>query len=39
MCWNYRGYGDSTKGWMYTLNPATSKRDAERVLAFVVEKL
>jgi pimeloyl-ACP methyl ester carboxylesterase len=39
MCWNYRGYGQSNKGWCNTLNPATSKRDAEKVLAFVVEKL
>jgi len=36
MCWNYRGYGESTKGAFDTLNPATSKRDAERVLAFIV---
>jgi len=39
MCWNYRGYGESDKGWFNTLNPATSKRDAERVLAFVVNDL
>lgn len=39
MCWNYRGYGQSKKGWLDTLNPATSKRDAEKVLAFVVERL
>lgn len=39
MCWNYRGYGESKKGWFDTLNPTTSKRDAERVLAFIVNKL
>lgn len=39
MCWNYRGYGESSKGYFNTLNPATSKRDAERVLDFVVNKL
>jgi pimeloyl-ACP methyl ester carboxylesterase len=39
MCWNYRGYGESTKGYFDTLNPATSKRDAEKVLAFIVDNL
>jgi pimeloyl-ACP methyl ester carboxylesterase len=39
MCWNYRGYGESDKGWFATLNPARSKMDAERVLAFVVNDL
>ena len=39
MCWNYRGYGDSQKGWFDTLTPATSKLDAERVLSFVVQNL
>jgi pimeloyl-ACP methyl ester carboxylesterase len=39
MCWNYRGYGESDKGWFTTLNPSRSKMDAERVLAFVVNDL
>ena len=39
ICWNYRGYGESKKGWFDTLNPATSKRDAEKVLAFAIERL
>ena len=39
MCWNYRGYGESSKGWFDTLSPSISKRDAERVLAFTVKNL
>jgi len=39
MCWNYRGYGESEKGWFDTLSPSISKRDAERVLAFTVRNL
>jgi pimeloyl-ACP methyl ester carboxylesterase len=39
MCWNYRGYGESQKGWFDTLSPSISKRDAERVLAFTVNNL
>jgi pimeloyl-ACP methyl ester carboxylesterase len=39
MCWNYRGYGESEKDLFLTLDPSISKRDSEKVLAFVVEKL
>ena len=39
MCWNYRGYGESSKGWFDTLSPSISKRDAEQVLAFTVRNL
>jgi len=39
MCWNYRGYGESSKGMFDHLTPAASKRDAEHVLAFVVNRL
>ena len=39
MCWNYRGYGESTKGLFGTITPAHSKRDSECVLAFVVNTL
>jgi pimeloyl-ACP methyl ester carboxylesterase len=39
LCWNYRGYGESTKGTFGTLTPAKSKRDAERVLDFLVNNL
>ena len=36
LCWNYRGYGESSRGFMETLSPYKSKRDAEYVLAFLV---
>ena len=39
LCWNYRGYGDSTKGFMEVLSPYKSKRDAEYVMAYLVNKL
>ena len=39
MCWNYRGYGESSKGLFDTLTPAASKRDAERVLSFIINNL
>ena len=39
LCWNYRGYGESTKSKFGSLTPATSKRDAERVLDFLVNNL
>jgi len=39
VCWNYRGYGESTLGNFQNLDPYMSKRDVERVLAFAVNKL
>lgn len=39
LCWNYRGYGDSTLGFTETLSPYKCKRDAEYVLAFLVNNL
>jgi pimeloyl-ACP methyl ester carboxylesterase len=39
LCWNYRGYGESELGFFENLDPYKSKRDAERVLAFAVNKL
>jgi pimeloyl-ACP methyl ester carboxylesterase len=39
LCWNYRGYGESEQGFWENLDPYKSKRDAERVLAFAVNKL
>lgn len=39
LCWNYRGYGESELGFWENLDPYKSKRDAERVLAFAVNKL
>jgi hypothetical protein len=39
VCWNYRGYGESSLGCFESLDPYKSKRDAERVIAFVVNKL
>ena len=36
LCWNYRGYGDSTRGFMETVSPYKCKRDAEYVLALLV---
>jgi hypothetical protein len=33
ICWNYRGYGESSIGWRDFLSPSKSKCDAERVLA------
>lgn len=32
ICWNYRGYGESTISWFDFLSPSKSKRDAERVI-------
>lgn len=39
LCWNYRGYGESTKKFCETVSPYKSKRDAEYVMAFLVNKL
>jgi pimeloyl-ACP methyl ester carboxylesterase len=33
ICWNYRGYGESTIGMFDFLTPAKAKLDCERVLA------
>lgn len=38
-CWNYRGYGDSTRRFGETVSPYKCKRDAEYVMAFLVNKL
>ena len=39
ICWNYRGYGESSIGWRDFLSPSKSKCDAERVLAGSIEFL
>ena len=39
LCWNYRGYGESSQGFMETLSPYKCKRDAEYVMALLVNKL
>jgi pimeloyl-ACP methyl ester carboxylesterase len=39
LCWNYRGYGESSRKFLETLSPYKSKRDAEYVLAFLVNRL
>lgn len=39
ICWNYRGYGESTISWFDFLSPSKSKRDAERVIAGSIEFL
>ena len=39
LCWNYRGYGESTRGFGETVSPYKTKRDAEYVMAFLVNKL
>jgi len=39
MCWNYRGYGQSTEKFHQGIDPYLCKLDAERVLNFVVNKL
>ena len=39
LCWNYRGYGESSRGFGETLSPYKCKRDVERVMAFLVNKL
>jgi hypothetical protein len=33
ICWNYRGYGESTIGMLDFSKPSVAKLDAERVLA------
>lgn len=33
ICWNYRGYGESSIGWFDFLTPTMAKMDAERVMA------
>jgi hypothetical protein len=39
ICWNYRGYGESTIGLFDFLSPSKSKRDSERVLASSIDIL
>ena len=39
MCWNYRGYGNSTSGCFSNINPYNCKLDGEKVLDFLVSKL
>ena len=39
LVWNYRGYGGSSIKFFETLSPYKSKRDAEYVLAFLVNNL
>ena len=39
VCWNYRGYGDSSRNFMETVSPYKCKRDAEYVLAYLVNRL
>ena len=39
LCWNYRGYGDSSRNFMETVSPYKCKRDAEYVLALLVNQL
>jgi hypothetical protein len=39
VCWNYRGYGESSQGWLDYASPAKAKLDAERVLASLVSEL
>ena len=39
LCWNYRGYGESSRDFLETVSPYKSKRDAEYVMAFLVNKL
>lgn len=37
VCWNYRGYGESSIGVFDFSNPSKAKLDAERVIAKAVE--
>ena len=39
LCWNYRGYGESSLGCAENLDPYKSKRDAERVIAAAIERI
>jgi pimeloyl-ACP methyl ester carboxylesterase len=39
VCWNYRGYGESSQGWFDYSSPVKAKLDAERVLASLVSEL
>ena len=39
LCWNYRGYGESELGVFETVSPHKCKKDAEYLLAFLVNKL
>ena len=39
ICWNYRGYGNSSIGFFDFLTPTKAKRDGERVLAQSIELL
>ena len=39
LCWNYRGYGESSRAFLETVSPYKSKRDAEYVIAFLVNNL
>lgn len=37
VCWNYRGYGESSIGMFDFSNPVKAKMDAERVIAKAVD--
>lgn len=39
VCWNYRGYGESSLKTFECVTPHKTKRDAEKVLAFVVNNI
>ena len=39
VCWNYRGYGDSTFGWFDFIDPFKSMMDIERILAFMINNI
>ena len=39
LCWNYRGYGQSSRDFLETLSPYKCKRDAEYVMAYLVNRL
>ena len=39
VCWNYRGYGESSLRACECVTPHKTKRDAERVLAFLVNNI
>ena len=39
LCWNYRGYGESTQSCTDFADPMKAKMDAERVFAGMIQKL
>ena len=39
LCWNYRGYGESSISNLETISPYKCKRDAEYVMAYLVNRL